>query len=87
MKTMKARNDHRTSISLSDVVYKFAVQQMELKGFNGNMSSYVADLIRRDHEHQTPNVQPPEESLGATQYMTVPVCVPYPANPGKTKRR
>jgi hypothetical protein len=47
---MSERKDKRTTVSLAEVVWKMAEEQMEAKGFNDNFSSYVADLIRRDKE-------------------------------------
>jgi len=44
------REDKRTTVSLAPVLWVMAEAQMERKGFNNNFSSYVADLIRRDHE-------------------------------------
>ena len=44
------RKDKRTTVSLAPVLWVMAEAQMERKGFNNNFSSYVADLIRRDHE-------------------------------------
>lgn len=42
----------RTTISLAKVVQNMADERMEALGFNGNLSAYVADLIRRDKERQ-----------------------------------
>lgn len=44
------REDKRTTVSLAPVLWVMAEAMMERKGFNNNFSSYVADLIRRDHE-------------------------------------
>jgi non-homologous end joining protein Ku len=46
------RTDKRTTVSLAEVVWQMAEANMQAKGFNDNFSSYVADLIRRDKEHQ-----------------------------------
>lgn len=40
----------RTTVTLADVVWDMAQVRMQERGFNGNFSSYVADLIRRDME-------------------------------------
>lgn len=48
------RRDKRTTISLARVVWEIAEEMMELKGFNGNISAYIADLIRRDKERTYP---------------------------------
>jgi hypothetical protein len=44
------RNDKRVTVSLAKIIWKTAENLMDLKGFNGNFSAYVADLIRRDQE-------------------------------------
>jgi hypothetical protein len=49
MKPKRKMKDVRTSVSLAPVVWEWAGEIMEVKGFN-NLSSYVADLIRRDKE-------------------------------------
>lgn len=49
----KASDRHlgvRTTISLAKIVWTMASAQMRDRGFNGNFSAYVAELIRRDHE-------------------------------------
>ncbi|HEY5910857.1 MAG TPA: hypothetical protein VJA21_09675 [Verrucomicrobiae bacterium] len=43
-----AEGNVRTTISLAAVVWARADRMMQYKGFNGNFSAYVADLIRRD---------------------------------------
>jgi hypothetical protein len=52
MKKKPERQDRRTTISLAAVVWDWAQEMMRLKGFNDNISAYVADLIRRDKERQ-----------------------------------
>lgn len=47
------RSDFRTTVSMSKVVWLMAEQMMDTKGFNGNFSAYIADLIRRDQESHT----------------------------------
>jgi hypothetical protein len=47
---MLPQSEQRKTISLAPVVWVMAEAMMESKGFNNNFSSYVADLIRRDHE-------------------------------------
>lgn len=56
----------RTTISLAKVVDDLAQEMMEIRGFNGNFSNYIADLVRRDKERldaataaQSPAVSPP----------------------------
>ena len=44
------RSDKRTTVSLAEVVWKMAEETMDAKGYNGNFSAYVAELIRRDKE-------------------------------------
>jgi hypothetical protein len=55
------REDRRTTISLAEVVYQTAEEMMEAKGYNGNFSAYLADLIRRDKEREA------EKKLQASQ--------------------
>lgn len=43
----------RTSITLTPPVQEMAQARMEVRGFNGNFSAYVHDLIRRDYEMHT----------------------------------
>jgi hypothetical protein len=45
-----ARTDTRTSVSFDRVVWDIIHRQMELRGFNNNLSGYLADLARRDEE-------------------------------------
>ena len=47
---MPPQSEQRKTISLAPVLWGMAEALMERKGFNNNFSSYVADLIRRDHE-------------------------------------
>ena len=48
---MNSKEDSkRGSVSLSKVIWDKAEQAMRRKGFNGNFSAYVADLIRNDSE-------------------------------------
>ena len=71
---MSERKDKRTTVSLADVVWKMAEEQMAAKGFNDNFSSYIADLIRRDKERADeqknpgcrtsyPSHKPPEQAF------------------------
>jgi hypothetical protein len=56
------RKDKRVTISLAKVVWDWANEMMEAKGFNKNVSAYVADLIRRDRDRElerTGTVFPP----------------------------
>jgi hypothetical protein len=46
--------DMRTSVSLSGTVWKWAEELMREDGFNGNFSSFVADLVRRRKESRGP---------------------------------
>jgi len=48
----------RGSISMARIIWDQADHCMRRKGFNGNFSAYVADLIRADHTIQ--NQQPPK---------------------------
>jgi hypothetical protein len=48
----------RHTVHLAEVIWRKAGECMTRKGFNGNFSAYVADLIRRDHE-ATPPPPPP----------------------------
>lgn len=52
MKDPKARKDKRTTVSLAQVVWDWAEDLMEAKGYNDNFSAYVAELIRRDKERE-----------------------------------
>ena len=47
---MSVRKTKRITISFSQIVYDMAVESMELKGFTGNLSASLADLVRRDKE-------------------------------------
>jgi hypothetical protein len=44
--------EKRTSLLVSGVVWNAGQRQMSRKGFNGNFSAYIADLIRRDEERE-----------------------------------
>lgn len=43
----------KTSISLSDTVYNWAIGLAKAKGFENSFSSYIADLIRLDKLRQS----------------------------------
>jgi hypothetical protein len=45
-----ARTDTRTSVSFDRVVWDIIHRQMELRGFNNNLSGYLADLACREEE-------------------------------------
>jgi hypothetical protein len=65
---MKARKDKRTSISLAQVVWDWAMEMMEAKGYNDNISAYIADLIRRDKERQEEKESQKPKSSSSTSY-------------------
>ena len=68
--TMKNREDHRTSVSLAEVVWKLAEEMMEARGFNDNFSAYVADLIRRDRELHEARSKPRAVYPGASSHLS-----------------
>lgn len=50
----------RGSVSLAQVIWDKAAECMARKGFNGNFSAYVADLIRQDAAQRETN--PPRKN-------------------------
>ena len=55
----------RGSVSLAQVIWDKAEQAMRRKGFNGNFSAYVADLIRNDSEATAHHEAAPEKAAPA----------------------
>ena len=51
---MYKRARKRTTLSLEQVIYELAQENMQVRGFNGNFSGYVAELIRQDLAGLTP---------------------------------
>jgi len=52
MSKKSLRADKRTTVSLDNVVWQWAVESMRKRGYNSNFSAYVAGLIRRDKERE-----------------------------------
>jgi len=53
----------RGSVSLAQVIWDKAELAMRRKGFNGNFSAYVADLIRNDSEATAHPAVAPEPAV------------------------
>jgi hypothetical protein len=76
---MSPQSEQRKTISLAPVLWGMAEALMERKGFNNNFSSYVADLIRRDHERYV--MTPDELTARLAPFATRP-----PGDPALTDR-
>jgi hypothetical protein len=81
------RTDRRTTISLDPVVWDWAQQLMKDKGFNNNLSNYIADLIRRDQERKEEKMlkasTDPSDKASTLRYHEAPAAA---APPPKNKK-
>ena len=73
------RKDKRTTISLDPIVWGWAEERMDEEGFNGNISQYVAALIRKDKERS-------DESKKGTKFPNRPSRLELNERSGEEKQ-